>query len=60
MRDAEEKSKFYNYFGLSCSSTSKTINYSENIIYGDTLGFEGDILRYDFHSSYEGNRNYRC
>ena len=62
MRDAEEKSKFYNYFGLSCSSTSKTINYSENIIYGDTLGFEGDILRYDFHSSgkYNGNRNYRC
>ena len=62
MRDAEEKLKFYNYFGLTCSSTAKTINYSENIIYGDTLGFEGDILRYDFHSEgkYKGERNYRC
>ena len=62
MRDAEEKSHLYGYFGLTCSSTSKTLTYQENIIYGDTLGFEGDILKFDFHNGgkYNGNRDYRC
>ena len=53
-RDAEEKKDFYSLFGLTVSSTDDDGCYKCNIVYGDSLGFEGDVLREMFHG--EGKR----
>ena len=63
-RDAKEKKSFYKIFGLSVSNTDKKNAYKKNIVYGDSMGFEGEILREIFHN--EGKRlknkkrGYRC
>ena len=63
-RDAKEKKSFYKLFGLSVSNTDKKNAYTKNIVYGDSMGFEGEILREIFHK--EGkrlknkNRGFRC
>ena len=49
-RDAEEKTNFYSLFGLSVSSTDDEDCYNSNIVYGDSLGFEGDTLREIFNN----------
>ena len=53
-RDVEEKKNFYALFGLEVSSTDDDDCYSSNIVYGDSLGFEGDALREIFKN--EGKR----
>ena len=60
-RDSKEMEKFYRLFGLSvnyCTKFDPNSNqnkknlenecYSADIVYGDTLSFEGDILRTNF------------
>ena len=59
-RDAKEMKEFYNLFGLSvdyCKTNNDIENdsnlenfkcYNANIVYGDSLSFEGDILRTNF------------
>ena len=61
-RDAEEKKNFYKLFDLTCSNAEETKSYNENIIYGDTLSFEGDIIKMDFHGYFARNpeREFRC
>lgn len=61
-RDAEEKKNFYKLFDLTCSNAEETKSYNENIIYGDTLSFEGDIIKMDFHGYFSRNpeREFRC
>ena len=44
---------------IKCINAEDSESCSENIIHGDSLTLEGDILRIDFHDSYEkrgGNR----
>ena len=53
-RDAEEKKDFYSLFGLTVSSTDDDGCYKCNIVYGDSLGFEGDVLREMFHGGGKG------
>mmetsp|Transcript_12404 Transcript_12404/g.11238 ORF Transcript_12404/g.11238 Transcript_12404/m.11238 type:complete len:331 (+) Transcript_12404:162-1154(+) len=46
IRDSHEKTNFYSLFGLSvghnCSNSK--VCYNSDIVYGDTLNYEGDIL----------------
>ena len=63
-RDSLEFKNFYEIFNLSVCSTKVEDPYNKNIVYSDTLGIEGDILREKFYE--EGkrmknkNRGYRC
>ena len=63
-RDAKEKKNFYKIFGLSVSNTDKKNAYKKNIVYGDTMGFEGEILREIFHNKGKRLKNkkrgFRC
>ena len=71
-RDAKEMKDFYNIFGLTVdycrndSEVNKEYNcyefYNADIVYGDTLSFEGDILRTNFMDSIgRGNkRGFGC
>lgn len=49
-RDAEEKSKFYSLFGMTVSDNCDNSRswakdcYEKDVVYGDTLNFEADIL----------------
>ena len=60
-RDAKELKEFYNFFGLSVDYCKSNIDkelsenkmenfecYNADIIYGNTLSFQGDILRTNF------------
>ena len=49
-RDKDEKKEFYDYFNLTVGSNDDEEGslYENNIVYGDTLMFEGDILSYEF------------
>ena len=58
-RDTEEKRNFYKLFWLTCINAEDSEYYYENIVYDNSLVLEGDILRMDFHDSFEkrgGNR----
>ena len=49
-RDKNEKKEFYDYFKLTVGSSDDEDEslYLKNIVYGDTLMFEGDILKVEF------------
>ena len=49
-RDKNEKKDFYDYFKLTVGSSDDEDEslYEKNIVYGDTLMFEGDILQVEF------------
>jgi len=51
----KKKKNFYKLFDLTCSNAEETKSYNENIIYGDTLSFEGDIIKMDFHGYFARN-----
>ena len=55
-RDAEEKKPFYEVFGLTVSSADDENAYLSNVVYGDTLQFEGDILRDEFKRESSSSR----
>ena len=63
-RDSLELKNFYEIFNLTVSSAKDEYPYTKNILYSDTRGIEGDILREKFYE--EGkrmknkNRGYRC
>ena len=44
-RDSKEKQKFYSMFNLSVTHAKNDHFHKYNIVYGDTLSFEGDLLR---------------
>ena len=44
-RDSKEKQKFYSMFNLKVTHAKKEKFHRYNIVYGDSLSFEGDILR---------------
>ena len=72
-RDAKEREKFYNHFGISCdycrfdsmkganpfeNSENQFKCYKADIVYGDGTNFIGDILRSEFMGRKgRGNRN---
>ena len=71
-RDKNEKKTFYDYFNLTVGSNDDDDDeeeiplYKKNIVYGDTLMFEGDILSLEFSRNPNSkraknpNRGFKC
>jgi len=69
-RDKEEKKSFYEYFNLTVGSSddddANISLYKKNIVYGDALMFEGDILEVEFSKDPNSkraknpDRGFRC
>ena len=56
-RDSKEFKNFYHIFNLTVSCTNEDNPYICNIVYGDTLGFEGDILSQKFNEAGKRMKN---
>ena len=64
-RDSKEKKKFYSMFNLNVTHAKNEKFHKYNIVYGDTLCFEGDLLRTIFKkdptkSDSEHQRGQQC
>ena len=64
-RDSKEKKKFYSMFNLSVTHAKNEKFHKYNIVYGDALCFEGDLLRTIFQkdpteSDSENKRGQQC
>ena len=55
-RDGEEKKSFYEVFDIKVSTADDENAYLVNVVYGDTLHFEGVILRNEFKRDPSINR----
>ena len=53
-RDSKEKSELFDYFNMTCAENCSDFNsgpkscYRKDIVYGDTLNFQGDILCHEY------------
>jgi len=62
-RDSKEKEKFYSMFNLTVTHAKNDHFHKYNIVYGDSLSFEGDLLRTLFREApykFKFKRGHQC